>query len=51
MKTLYSTKATVTGGRAGTASLSDSDLSINMVAPGSAKEGNNPEQMFSVSIW
>ncbi len=34
MKTLYSTKATVTGGRTGNASLQDSDLTINMVAPG-----------------
>lgn len=48
MKTLYSTKATVTGGRAGSASLSDSDLTINMVAPGSGKDGNNPEQMFAI---
>jgi organic hydroperoxide reductase OsmC/OhrA len=30
MKTLYSTKATVTGGRAGSASLSDNDLTIVM---------------------
>lgn len=48
MKTLYSTKATVTGGRAGSGSLSDSDLSINMVAPGSGKDGNNPEQLFAM---
>ncbi len=48
MKTLYSTKATVTGGRTGHASLQDSDLSINMVAPGSGKDGNNPEQLFAM---
>ncbi|MDN6275623.1 MAG: organic hydroperoxide resistance protein [Psychrobacter sp.] len=48
MKALYSTKATVTGGRAGKATLSDNDLSINMVPPGSDKEGNNPEQMFAI---
>ncbi len=48
MKTLYSTKATVTGGRAGSASLSDNDLTINMVPPGSGKEGNNPEQLFAI---
>ena len=48
MKTLYSTKATVTGGRAGNASLQDSDLTINMVAPGSGKDGNNPEQLFAM---
>ncbi|WP_218689188.1 Ohr family peroxiredoxin [Psychrobacter sp. BF1] len=48
MKTLYSTKGTVTGGRTGKASLQDSDLIINMVAPGSGKEGNNPEQLFAM---
>ncbi|WP_352336783.1 organic hydroperoxide resistance protein [Psychrobacter sp. 16-MNA-CIBAN-0192] len=48
MNTLYETKATVTGGRAGNASLQDSDLTINMVAPGSGKEGNNPEQLFAM---
>lgn len=48
MKTLYSTKATVTGGRAGSVSLSDNDLTINMVPPGSGKSGNNPEQMFAM---
>lgn len=48
MKSLYSTQATVTGGRTGKATLSDSDLSINMVSPGSGKDGNNPEQLFAV---
>ena len=48
MKTLYSTQATVTGGRTGNASLKDSDLTINMVAPGSGKDGNNPEQLFAM---
>ena len=48
MKTLYSTKGTVTGGRTGKDSLQDSDLTINMVAPGSGKEGNNPEQLFAM---
>ena len=48
MKTLYSTQATVTGGRTGKASLQDSDLTINMVAPGSGKDGNNPEQLFAM---
>src|SRR5690606_23866189 len=47
MKTLYSTQATVTGGRTGNASLKDSDLTINMIAPGSGKDGNNPEQLFA----
>ena len=48
MKTLYSTKATVTGGRMGTAKLSDSDLEINMAPPGGNKEGNNPEQLLAM---
>ncbi len=48
MKTLYSTKASVTGGRAGSVSLSDNDLTINMVPPGSGKSGNNPEQLFAM---
>ena len=48
MKTLYSTQAQVTGGRTGKATLKDSDLTINMVAPGSGKNGNNPEQLFAM---
>lgn len=48
MKTLYSTKATITGGRMGTANLSDSDLTINMAPPGGEKSGNNPEQLLAM---
>ena len=48
METLYSTKGTVTGGRTGNASLEDNDLKINMVSPGSGKDGNNPEQLFAM---
>ncbi len=48
MKTLYSTKAKVTGGRIGKATLSDSDLEINMAPPGGNKEGNNPEQLLAM---
>lgn len=48
MKSLYSTQATVTGGRTGKATLSDSDLNINMVSPASDKDGNNPEQLFAM---
>ncbi len=48
MKTLYSTKATVTDGRVGKATLNDSDLTINMTPPGSGKDGNNPEQLFAM---
>lgn len=48
MKTLYSTKATITGGRAGNATLSDSDLEVNMAPPGGNKPGNNPEQLLAM---
>ncbi|WP_201535133.1 Ohr family peroxiredoxin [Psychrobacter ciconiae] len=48
MKSLYSTKATIKGGRLGTASLSDSDLTIKMSAPGTDSEGNNPEQLLAM---
>ena len=48
MKSLYSTKATVTGGRTGTASLSDSDITINMAPPGGNVEGSNPEQLLAM---
>ena len=48
MKSLYSTKATVTGGRTGKASLSDSDLEVSMAPPGGNKEGNNPEQLLAM---
>lgn len=48
MKSLYSTKATVTGGRIGKATLSDSDLEINMAPPGGNKEGSNPEQLLAM---
>ncbi|AWT49760.1 osmotically inducible protein OsmC [Psychrobacter sp. YP14] len=47
MKTLYTTQATVTGGRTGSAGLNDSDLTIDMKAPGTGK-GNNPEQLFAM---
>ena len=48
MKTLYSTKATVIGGRTGHASLNDSDLKISMAPPGGNMEGNNPEQLLAM---
>ncbi|SUD89912.1 organic hydroperoxide resistance protein [Psychrobacter phenylpyruvicus] len=47
MKTLYTTQATVSGGRTGSATLNDSDLKIDMKTPGSGK-GNNPEQLFAM---
>ena len=48
MKSLYSTKATVTGGRTGTATLSDSDITIDMAPPGGNVEGSNPEQLLAM---
>jgi len=48
MKALYSTTSTITGGRVGTATLSDSDLEINMSPPGGNKHGNNPEQLLAI---
>nr|WP_136250307.1 Ohr family peroxiredoxin [Ningiella ruwaisensis] len=48
MKTLYSTTSTITGGRAGKASLSDSDLKIDMAPPGGGGKGNNPEQLLAI---
>ena len=48
MSVLYETQATVTGGRQGVAKLNDSDLTVNLVPPGSQKEGNNPEQLFAI---
>lgn len=46
MTQLYETTATVTGGRQGKGTLSDSDLSFNFVQAGS-KDGTNPEQLFA----
>lgn len=48
MTKLYETTATATGGRDGKATVNDSDLTINMVAAGSNKAGNNPEQLFAM---
>ena len=48
MKTLYSTTSTITGGRVGTATLSDSDIEISMAPPGGNKEGSNPEQLLAM---
>lgn len=47
MTQLYQTKATVTGGREGKGSLSDSDLTFDFVSAGSNKQGTNPEQLFA----
>lgn len=51
MKTLYSTEATATGGRIGTARTTDGALEVALVTPkelgGPGGEGNNPEQLFA----
>ncbi|QPM89202.1 organic hydroperoxide resistance protein [Pseudooceanicola algae] len=48
---LYSTRATATGGRDGTADTEDGTLSVKLVTPkelgGAGGEGTNPEQLFA----
>ena len=48
MAQIYSTTATAIGARNGTATLSDSVTTFNLVSPGSGKDGVNPEQLFAV---
>ena len=51
MKVLYSTSATVTGGREGSAKSEDGQLDVTLVTPqelgGAGGNGTNPEQMFA----
>ena len=51
MNILYSTEATATGGRTGTAATTDGSFHVNLVTPkelgGAGGEGNNPEQLFA----
>lgn len=51
MKTLYTTQATATGGRTGSARTADGALEVTLVTPkelgGPGGEGNNPEQLFA----
>ncbi|WP_319499369.1 organic hydroperoxide resistance protein [uncultured Cohaesibacter sp.] len=51
MKILYTTSATVTGGREGSAKSDDGQLQVTLVTPkelgGAGGEGTNPEQMFA----
>lgn len=51
MKTLYTTEATATGGRIGTARTADGALHVALVTPkalgGPGGEGSNPEQLFA----
>lgn len=48
MSKIYSTTATNVGARTGSATLSDSDKTFNLVQPGSKQDGVNPEQLFAV---
>lgn len=51
MKPVYSTSATVTGGRDGRVLSEDGNLELKLVAPkelgGAGGEGTNPEQLFA----
>ena len=51
MKPIYTTRATATGGRAGTAKTDDGLLEVTLVRPkelgGTGKGGTNPEQLFA----
>ena len=51
MSILYTTKATATGGRDGTASSEDGRLKVTLSTPkelgGNGAEGTNPEQLFA----
>ncbi|MGH8352335.1 MAG: organic hydroperoxide resistance protein [Pseudomonas sp.] len=51
MKVLYSTQATATGGRTGSARSADGAFAVSLVTPkelgGPGGEGNNPEQLFA----
>lgn len=51
MNVLYTTEATATGGRSGSAATKDGALNVTLVTPkelgGPGGEGNNPEQLFA----
>jgi len=51
MKTLYTTQATATGGRTGSAKTADGAFAVSLTTPkelgGPGGEGNNPEQLFA----
>jgi Ohr subfamily peroxiredoxin len=51
MQVLYSTKATATGGRTGSAATADGAFKVTLTTPkelgGPGGEGNNPEQLFA----
>ncbi len=45
----YQTTAYSTGGRSGTVTVDDGALKFDMVPPGDAKSGANPEQLFAAA--
>jgi len=51
MNTLYTTQATATGGRTGSAKTADGSFAVTLTTPkelgGPGGEGNNPEQLFA----
>lgn len=51
MKSLYRTRANVTGGRTGTATVEEGSLSLTLATPkelgGAGGPGTNPEQLFA----
>ena len=51
MKTLYTTQATATGGRTGSAKTADGAFAVTLTTPkelgGPGGDGNNPEQLFA----
>ena len=51
MKTLYTTEATATGGRTGSAKTADGAFTVTLTTPkelgGPGGDGNNPEQLFA----
>ena len=51
MKAIYSTSATASGGREGSAKSEDGQLNVTLVTPkelgGAGGNGTNPEQMFA----
>jgi Ohr subfamily peroxiredoxin len=48
MQILYTAEATATGGREGRSRSSDGNLDVELVPPGSDKQGTNPEELFAV---
>lgn len=47
--TLFSTRASATGGRQGKATTEDGTLNLDFSMPGSGQTGTNPEQLFALA--